>query len=110
MLSADEDLVSEQYLMLQGKECYDDQDVRFGMDDIYIETCGQGWSWYGNIEHFELARTRVFVQLSREAASRMGNDGRVETTFSLDDVAYAHLRNMLGRIFEGKGYYHDDRV
>ena len=45
LLSADED--SEQYLMLQAADSDDDQDVRFGMDDIYIETCGQGWSWYG---------------------------------------------------------------
>ena len=87
VLSADEDLASEQYLMLQAKDSYDAQDVRFGMDDIYIETCGQGWSWYGNIEHFELARNRVSVQLSREAATRMGNDGKVEATFSLDETA-----------------------
>ena len=110
LLSADEDLASEQYLMLQAKDCYDDQDVRFGMDDIYIETCGQGWSWYGNIERFELARTRVSVQLSCEAASRMGNDGEVEVTFSLDEIAYAGLRNTLGRIFEGEGYYRDETV
>lgn len=75
VLSADEDLATEQYLMLQAKDRYDDQDVRLGMDDIYVETCGQGWSWYGNIELFALTRNCVFVQLSREAASRMGNDG-----------------------------------
>lgn len=47
MLSVDEDLDSEQYLMLQRKHRFTDQDIRFGMDDIYVETCGQGWSWYG---------------------------------------------------------------
>ena len=59
VLSADEDLVSERYLMLQAKDRYDEQDVRLGMDDIYIETCGQGWSWYGGIELFELTRNCV---------------------------------------------------
>ena len=108
--SVDENLASEQYLMLQAQDDYDEQDVRFGMDDIYIETCGQGWSWYGNIELFELARDRVSVQLSREAASEMGNDGRVEATFSLDETAYARLRKILQKIFDGKDYYRDRTV
>ena len=107
VLSVDENLASEQYLMLQAKDRYDEQDVRFGMDDIYVETCGQGWSWYGNIELFELARHRVSVQLSREAANRMGNDGRIEVTFSLDEMAYAGLRKTLQKIFDGEDYYRD---
>lgn len=110
VLSADEDLVSEQYLMLQAKDRYDDQDVRLGMDDIYIETCGQGWSWYGNIEFFELTRNCVSVQLSHEAATRMGNDGKMEATFSLDETAYAHLRKTLQKIFDGEDYYRDATV
>ena len=110
VLSADEELASKLYLMLQAKDRYDDQDIRFGMDDIYIETCGQGWSWYGNIESFELSRNRVAVQLSREAAIRMGNDGKVEATFSLDETDYARLRKTLQKIFDGEGYYRDGTV
>src|SRR5262245_48992687 len=90
VLSADENLASEQYLMLQGKDRYDDQDLR-----------------YGNIELFELTRSRVSVQLSAEAATRMGNDGKTEATFSLDETAYTRLRNTLHRIFDGEDYYRD---
>ena len=100
---AEEDL----YLMLQAADEYDEQDIRLGMDDIYIETCGQGWSWYGNIELFELTRDRVFVQLSPEAATRMGDDGKVEVTFTLDETWYGGLRKILQKIFEGKDYYRD---
>ena len=107
MLSADEDLGSEQYLMLQAKDRYDDQDVHLGMDDIYVETCGQGWSWYGNIELFELTRNCVSVQLSRDAATRMGHDGKIEATFSLGETAFAHLRKTLQKIFDGEDYYRD---
>jgi len=110
VLSADEDLASEKYLMLQAKDRYDDQDVHLGMDDIYVETCGQGWSWYGNIESFELSRNRVSVGLSREAAIRMGNDGKVEATLSLDETAYARLRKTLQKIFDGEDYYRDGTV
>ena len=110
VLSADENLTSEQYLMLQAKDHYDDQDVRFGMDDIYIETCGQGWSWYGNIELFELTRNRVSVQLSAEAATRMSNDGKIEATFSLNETVYARLRKTLQKIFDGEDYYRDGTV
>ena len=105
--SADENFTSELYLMLQAKEPYTDQDVRFGMNDIYVETCGQGWSWYGNIEFFELTRNRVSVQLSSEAATRMRDDGKIEGTFSLDETAYSRLQNTLRKIFDGKNYYRD---
>lgn len=107
VLSAHENLASERYLMLQAKDRYDDQDVRFGMNDIYIETCGQGWCWYGNIELFELTRNSVSVQLSNEAATRMSNDGQIEVTLSLDETAYARLRKTLQKIFQGKDYYRD---
>lgn len=110
VLSVDEDLASERYLTLQAKDRYDDQDVRLGMDNIYIETCGQGWSWYGNIELFELTRKGVFVQLSREAATRMGNDGKIEATYSLDDTAYAYLRETLQKIFDREDYFRDGTV
>ena len=110
VLSVDEDLASEQYLVLQASDHYDEQDISLGMDDIYIETCGQGWSWYGNIELFELTTNRVSVQLSNEAAIRMDNDGKVEVTLSLDDTAYANLRKTLRKIFEGKDYFRDRTV
>ena len=110
LFSVDEDLSSELYLGLQAADSYDDQDVRFGMDDIYIETCGQGWSWYGNIELFELARDLVFVQLSPEAATRVGDDGKVEATFEVDEAAFARLRKALEKIFDGKEYYRDRTV
>ena len=107
ILNAGENLESEQYLMLQAKDVYTDRDVRFGMDDIYIETCGQGWSWYGNIEVFELSGNRISVQLSPAAATHMRNDGKIEVTFSLDEDAYSHLRQTLGKIFYGKDYYRE---
>lgn len=62
----DADLAAERYLMIQRKAAFGPDDERFGMNDVYNETCGQGWSWYGHVEAFELApnRCRDCVQLS----------------------------------------------
>jgi hypothetical protein len=108
--SADDDLASEQYLMLQAQDSFDEQDVRLGMNDVYIETCGQGWSWYGNIDSFELAEDRVRVQLSGRAAARMGNDGRIQATFVLDALKYQELKTALKHIFRSSAYYREVTV
>jgi hypothetical protein len=98
---------AETYLMVQVPGSHDEQDVELGMDDVYIETCGQAWSWYGNIESFELARDRVRVQLSAAAAAQMGDDGRIEATFSVPEETYAELRAALNDVFRGRGYYRE---
>lgn len=37
----------------------------------------------------------------------MGNDGKIEATFSLDETAYTHLRKTLQKIFDGEDYFRD---
>ena len=91
--------------MVQHVDAYDEQDVELGMDQPHIEYCDQGWSWYGNIDRFELLRDRVKVQLSSDAAEHMGNDGLIEVTFALSDAEFAKLRAALARTFQGQPYY-----
>jgi len=109
-LSADQATDTEHYLGLQAKHSYDEQDVRDGRDDVYIEVCGQGWAWWGNMERFELSRSGIFVQLSEEASAEMEDDGKVEATFSLDEKTYARLRTVLRQIFDGRAYFRDGTV
>jgi hypothetical protein len=103
--SVDADLEAERYLTLQRADVPTEQDIQFGMVGVYIECCGQGWSWYGHIVSFELCRDRVRVQLDSEAAQRMHDDGRIEATFMLSDERFAELRSALSQIFQGYGYY-----
>ena len=105
--SVDADLAAERYLVVMRASEFTEQDVRLGMDNVYIETCGQGWSWYGHIVAFELFRDRVSVQLDAEAAKHMRDDGRIEVTFELDAARLRELRAGLGRVFAGYGYYVD---
>jgi hypothetical protein len=107
LLSADETLDAERYLTIQRKDTFSDQDVRLQMDDVYIETCGQGWSWYGHIDSFELFDTRIRVQLDEEAARRIGDDGAIEVSFDPADEKHAALRAALRRAFVGRAYYSD---
>jgi hypothetical protein len=103
--SLDEDLAAERYLVLQRADEPTEQDIRLGMTGVYIECCGQGWSWYGHIVSFELLSDRVCVQLDSEAAQRVRDDGRIEVTFDLSSERFAELRSALSQIFNGCGYY-----
>ena len=79
------------------------------MDDIYIET------WAGMVMVWEhlvfrtIPKSRV-RPIERRAATRMGDDGKVEVTFTLDETWYGGLRKIPQKIFEGKDYYHDGTV
>lgn len=103
--SVDDNLASERYVMLQAKDAYSQEDVRLGMNDIYIECCGQGWSWYGHMESFVLADQRIDVQLDRTAAEHMRNDGRFVVTFSVEQEQLRKLRDTLAQVFNGRRYY-----
>ena len=107
VLSADETLEAERYLMIQRKPSFSEEDRKFGMNDVYIETCGQGWSWYGHIDSFRLFPNRVIVQLDATAAAEMRDTGLIEVSFALPPEQLAALREALQRAFEGRAYYTD---
>jgi hypothetical protein len=105
--SVDADLAAERYLMLQRADKPTEQDIRLGMIGVYIEFCGQGRSWYGHIDSFELRRDRVCAQLDAAVAREIRDDGRIETTFDLSDERFAELRRALSQVFVGYDYYKD---
>jgi hypothetical protein len=105
MLSVDETLESERYLMIQRLLTPSVDDIRRGMNEVYIETCGQGWSWYGHIEAFRLFPKRIQVQLDAVAAAEIRDDGAVDVSFDLPLEEFARLRRALQRAFDGRPYY-----
>ncbi len=104
-LGADSTEDDDFYLMLQHKDRYTEQDIELGMDQPYIEYCGQGWSWYGHIQSFQLHRDCVVVQLDMEAASHMKNDGAINVGFKLDNGEFNQLRQALRRTFRDRHYF-----
>jgi hypothetical protein len=93
------------YLMVQHKDDYDEQGVKCGMDQPYIEYCGQGWSWYGHILSFTVRPDGISVQMDSEAADRMQGDGKIEVQFDLSSTQYHDLQIALQRIFDGQAYF-----
>jgi hypothetical protein len=104
---ADEEFDTCHYLMLQRAKEFDEQDVRFGMNDVYIEFDDQGWSDYGVIRRFELHRDRVFVVVDEELARKMDGESETEVQFSLDAEKFAELKAGLHQVFEGFSYFVD---
>ena len=101
----DNEVSDELYLSLQRKHRYTLAEKIFGWSKVYIECCGQGWSWYGHIRSFELQRDRVKVQLDRKAARDMENDGRIEVTFESNAERFVELQGALNQVFRGYDYY-----
>lgn len=95
------------YLMFQHKEPYTAQDTKLGMDQPYVEYCGQGCSWYGEMEAVELFADRLLVRMSKVAAAHMQNGGLLEVSFSCGASKLGQLRGALRRTFNGQPYFID---
>ena len=93
------------YLMLQRQKEFDEQDVKLGMADVYIEVCGQGMSWYGNIDSFELHPASVEVELSEAAATEVGIERGIHISFPPE--RHIELSVALREVFAGRRYYRE---
>ena len=97
------------YLMFQRADQYDEQDVALGMDEPYIEYCGQEFSWYGHMHAVILHANRLSVQMDAEAAMQMDDDGQIDVRFNLTPKRYAQLQQALRTTFDGCEYYREER-
>jgi hypothetical protein len=87
------------YLILQRAFEFDEQDVRLGMNNVYIERNDQGRSSYGGIETFELHPCRLRVRFDTRGAQLMAGVRDMEVSF--EEGRYEDLRNALERCFKG---------
>lgn len=104
-LSAPSTDADDFYLMFQHKEQYTAQDVKFGMNKPYVEYCGQGCSWYGEMEVVELLVDRLRIRMSTVAAEHMQNGGLLEVSFALGGAEFGQLQAALRRTFDGQPYF-----
>jgi len=96
------------YLMLQRADEFDEQDVALGMDEPYIEYCGQGFGWYGHMHAVILHPNRLSVQMDAEAAMQMDDDGQIDVRFNFTPAQFAQLQQALRTTFEGCDYYREE--
>ena len=102
-----DDTTDERYLMLQRKRQFSQRDIEWRQDDVYIEVCDQGWSWYGHILSFVSAPKKLIVRLDAEAAERMREDGIIEVELALSTDALESVRRSLREVFEGFSYFRE---
>lgn len=104
---ADDHNDTHEYLRFQRAHEYDEQDIRLGMNDVYIEYMDQSRSAYGGIARIELHRDRLALALDRNTAAKLGVDGELEIIFGLDGERFNELRVGLTRVFQGHPCYID---
>lgn len=79
---------------------FDEQDIRLGMNDVYIERGIQRRGGYGGIDSACLRRDRMQISVSGETAKSMGSVS-FEVTFDIDETEYSRLRDGLETVFAG---------
>jgi hypothetical protein len=94
------DVRTEQYLWVQREECSEDQ-VLPDARNIWIERDDQRWGGSGGITAVVLERDALTFSLTPAMAARMGGFGVLRVNVDLDDTAFAALRELLLRVFQG---------
>jgi hypothetical protein len=79
---------------------FDEQDIRLGMNDVYIERGIQRGGGYGGIDSACLRRDRMQISVSGKTAKSMGSVS-FEVTFDIDETEYSRLRDGLETVFAG---------
>ncbi len=96
----------DDYLLFQhALDGPDEQDVRLGHDQPYVEYRDQAFGWYGHMTRVELGRDRLVVQMDAKAAAALETDGVIDVRFAIDDAAFARVRDALETTFGNRVYF-----
>jgi hypothetical protein len=98
---ADREFDTTEYLTLQRRHVFDDQDKRLGLANVYIERNDQGNSMYGGIKHCELLPGRIRLRFDENGAKVMHGLREMEITFVASAEKLSSLSEALRRCFEG---------
>jgi len=95
----------QHYLILQRDEELPDEALP-DLKNIYIERDDQGWGGYGGIARVILERNGLALHLTSRMASHLGGYETLRVTFTLDDVRFGQLKEVLMLIMFG----YEDRL
>lgn len=96
---------NNRYLMFQKPDAYTEQDVKLGMDQVYIERDDQLYSSYGGMKLVEVRLNAIEVHLQGGAVDKLGNIDRIIVHFDLEEEEFSELLECLRKIFAGSNYY-----
>jgi hypothetical protein len=95
------------FLTFQRAYEFDDEDVRLGMDAVYVERNDQGFSGYGGMCSVVLYPNRLHIDFDDRGTAFMGGITATDVAFEFSSERFEALRLGLLRCFSGFSYFHD---
>ncbi len=96
------------YLTFQRAHEFDEQDIRLGLDGVYVERNDQGFSGYRGMRNVVLFRDRLHIDFDERGTRFMGGIPAMDVVFEFSDEVFSTLRRELQKIFRGYDYFHDN--
>src|SRR3569832_1406123 len=95
------------YLTFQRGHEFDEQDIRLGLNAVYVERNAQGYSGYRGMSRVDLYADRLQILFNDKGARFMGGTAAMTVGFELSADGFDSLRAGLHWIFAGFDYVHD---
>jgi hypothetical protein len=76
------------------------------LENIYIERDDQCWGGYGGINQISFSRNSLIIYVNEEMANQMGGYDTIKITFSIDDLQFQQLQNVLRKVMQN----YEDRL
>jgi len=76
-------------------------------EEVYLERRGQGWAARGGVVLCRLGRDRLQVRVGEATAGQLGGASEFEIGFRVGEAKYAHLRELMRRVFRGEAAYQE---
>lgn len=96
---ADNEINTQEYVLLQKPLIYDEQDRKLGFDKIHITYNDQLRSVYGGILKCVLKNGVVNISLNASTADTLKTEDEIEITFSANVSNLANLKQHLQKLF-----------
>jgi Immunity protein 10 len=99
--------VVRHYLLLERTHEFDDDVVKVGEADVYVELDSQARACYGGVTRFRLLRDRAHVVFDETAARHLGDVEAVEVRLDAGVAEFDRLRAGLQQVFNGFACFED---
>lgn len=95
------------YLTFQRAHEFDEQDVRLGLNNVYVERNDQGYSGYGGIRSITIFSDHLHIEFDDHGADFMDGITTTDIVFDFPRESLEALRSGLLQCFSGFDFFHD---
>ncbi|WMS87524.1 Imm10 family immunity protein [Pleionea litopenaei] len=95
---ADDEFEPSKFVIIQKAHEYDDQDVKLGMDKLYIKVEDQSRAKYGGVSSFTLDDNCLVIELEQDTQSSLKVDGNIRVTLEANHPELESTLSVLKKI------------